>query len=62
MEVRSGTQSRGVEAGAEAEAKEECCLLVCSPVLTELAFLHKLKPPGQGWHSSQWAACSHADQ
>jgi hypothetical protein len=37
-EVRTGTQA-GQEAGSDAEAMEECCLLHCFPWLAQLAFL-----------------------
>jgi hypothetical protein len=41
--VRIGTQAgqlgRGQEAGADAGAKEKCCLLVCFSWLAQLAFL-----------------------
>ena len=37
-EVRTGTQA-GQEAGADAEAKEGCCLLACLPWLTQPALL-----------------------
>jgi hypothetical protein len=37
-EVRTGTQA-GQEAGADAEAMEECYLLTCFPWLAQLAFL-----------------------
>jgi hypothetical protein len=33
------TQSRNLEAGADAEAMEGCCLLACFPRLAQLAFL-----------------------
>jgi hypothetical protein len=32
-------QGRNLEAGADAEAMEECCLLTCFPWLVQLAFL-----------------------
>jgi hypothetical protein len=32
-------QGRNPEAGAESEAMEGCCLLVCSPWLAQLSFL-----------------------
>jgi hypothetical protein len=37
-EVRTGTKA-GQEAGADAEAMEECCLLVCFLWLAQLVFL-----------------------
>jgi hypothetical protein len=33
------TQDRNLEAGADAEAMEGCCLLACFPWLAQLAFL-----------------------
>jgi hypothetical protein len=33
------TWVRNLEAGADAEAMEECCLLACFPWLAQLAFL-----------------------
>jgi hypothetical protein len=33
IKVSIGTQGRNLEAGAEAEAMEECCLLACSVLL-----------------------------
>jgi hypothetical protein len=38
-EVRKGTQSRNLEAGAVAEAMEEYCLLACFSWLVQTAFL-----------------------
>ena len=35
-EVRAGPQA-GQEAGVEEEVVEECCLLICSPWLTQTA-------------------------
>ena len=32
-------QGRNLEAGADAEAMEGCCLLACSPLLAQPAFL-----------------------
>jgi hypothetical protein len=37
-EVRTGTQA-GQEAGADAQAVEECSLLACFPWLAQFAFL-----------------------
>ena len=34
-EVREGTHSTNLEAGSEARAKKECCLLACSPWLVQ---------------------------
>jgi hypothetical protein len=33
------THSRNLEAGVDAEAMKECCLLACFPWLAQLAFL-----------------------
>ena len=41
------TQSRGLEAGADAEAMEVCCLLDCFPWLAQLAFLQNPGLPAQ---------------
>jgi len=48
-----------MEAGADAEAMEGCCLLACFPWLTQPAFLQNPGPPAQGWHHPQWAGPSH---
>lgn len=37
-EVRAERQGKHMEAGAEAEAMKECCLLAFSPLLTQPAF------------------------
>ena len=49
-------QSRNLEAGADAEATEECCLLACSPMACSTCFIIKLgttspgvAPPTMGW-------------
>lgn len=34
----SGTRGKNLEAGPEAETPEQCCLLTCSPWLTQFAF------------------------
>jgi hypothetical protein len=44
------TQGRNLEAGADAGAKEGCCLLACSACFLVEA---------QGWHHLQWAGLSH---
>lgn len=36
-----------------AETRNECCLLVCSIVSAQLAFLHRPGPLAQGWYSPQ---------
>lgn len=41
-EVRAEVQGRNLEAEAEAEATDECCLLTFSPRLAQLACLHNL--------------------
>ena len=38
-EVRAEAQGRNLEAGADAEAMEGCCLLACFPWFAQLAFL-----------------------
>lgn len=50
---------RNLEAGAEAEAIEECCLLACSSWLAQLSFLQNPGPLAQGWYLPQWAGPSH---
>jgi hypothetical protein len=47
-EVRAGAQGRNPEAGTEAEAMEECCLLDCSPWLSQRAYLYSSESPAQG--------------
>jgi hypothetical protein len=37
-EVKSGTHSRNLKVGADAEAMEKCCLLTCSLCLTQPAY------------------------
>lgn len=41
-------QGRKLEAGTDAETKEECCLLNCSSWLTQSVFFQKLRLPVQG--------------
>jgi len=48
------TQSRNLEAGADAEAMEGSCLLACSSWLALPAFLYNPGPPAQGWLHLQW--------
>ena len=48
-------QGRNLEAGADAEAMDGCCLLACSPWFAQSAFLYHPGPPAQGWHHSQRA-------
>ena len=43
-EAKAGDQGRDMEAGAEADPMEECCLLAYSLWLAQLAFLYN---PGQ---------------
>jgi hypothetical protein len=50
------TWGRNLEAGADAEAMEGCCLLDCFPWLAQHAFLRNPELPAQGWHHTQWAA------
>jgi hypothetical protein len=47
-EVKANTQGRTMEAGIEAEAMEECCLLTQSPWLAQPAFLQHPRVPAQG--------------
>ena len=48
-------EAENLEAGADAEAMEECCLLACSPWLAHPAFLYsrglplEMIPPMIGW-------------
>lgn len=49
-EVRAETQGRNLEAEAEAEATDECCLLAFSPWLAQPACLYNL-PRGATIHS-----------
>jgi hypothetical protein len=54
-EIRTGTQKvRSLEAGADAEAMEGCCLLALFPWLAQPVFLWNPGLPAQGWHP-QWA-------
>lgn len=54
------TQGRNLEAGAEAEAMEECCLLACSPWSAQPAFIQHPECGGvQGLHCPTCAAPSH---
>ena len=60
-EVGTRTQRRNLEAGTEAEAMEECCLLACSSCPVQFVFLCT---PGQdhlprGDTCSQWAEAFH---
>jgi hypothetical protein len=48
-EVRTGTQT-GQEAGADAEAMEECFLLAFFPCLAQLAFLKTPRLSAQRWY------------
>ena len=63
--VKSGRelkQSNNLDAGTEAEAKQECCLQICSFCLALLAFWYTLAPPAQRWHHPQWAKPFHTNQ
>ena len=51
-------QGRNLDAGADAEAMEGCCLLAGFPWLAQAAFLANLGPPAQGWYHPQWAGPS----
>jgi hypothetical protein len=53
-EVRTGTQT-GQEAGADAEATEECSLLACFPWLARPALIQNPKLPAQRWSHPQGA-------
>lgn len=45
-EIRTGTQDRNLEAGADVEAREECCSLTCSLGLASPVFSQHPGPPG----------------
>jgi len=47
VEVRAGAQGKNLEAGTDAETREECCLLACSSWLAQPAFLCNPEPPAQ---------------
>jgi hypothetical protein len=55
------TLGRNLEAGADAEAVEECCLLACFPCLAQLAFLQTPELPVQGWYHLKWTGPSLLD-
>ena len=57
--IRAGTQVRNLEAEANAEAMEECCLLAYFTWLVQPAFLYTPVTPAQEWHHPQWAGPSH---
>lgn len=57
--ITKGSQGGNLEAGADAEATEECRLLACSPRLAQSAFLPHPGPPVQEWLHSQWAGPYH---
>ena len=59
-EVRIGTikQGRILEAGADAEAMEWCCLLACYIWLAQPAFLKSPGPSVQEWYNPQWTGSS----
>jgi hypothetical protein len=50
-EVRAGTQDRNLEAGTEAEATEEHCLLACSAcfLIQHRTTYLGVTPPTVGW-------------
>jgi hypothetical protein len=54
-----GTQGRNLQAGAEAEAMEGCCLLACSPWLAQGIFIYSPGLLAQGWHHPHWAGPFH---
>ena len=54
-EGRVGEGWTSLEAGADAEAMKECCLLACFPWLAQSAFLQNPGPPAQEGHHPQWA-------
>jgi hypothetical protein len=58
-EARTGTQGRNLEAGADAEAMEGCCLLACSSWFSQSAFIQNPGPSAQGWPHPQWAGSTH---
>ena len=49
-----GTRVQESEAGAEAEAVEEHCLLACFSWLAQFVFLDIPGLPAQGWHYSHF--------
>jgi len=49
-ESQQEPHGRSLEAGRDAEAMEECCLLACSLGLALPAFLCNSGPYAQGWH------------
>ena len=48
------TQGKNLEAGANAEAMEECCLVACFPWLAQLALLQNPRLPAHRWYHPQW--------
>ena len=61
-EFRAGTQTacRNLEAEADAEAMEGCCLQSCSLWLAQPAFLENPGPPTQGWQYPQQRTRPHS--
>ena len=52
--ITEESQGRNLEAGADAEAMEEHCLLACSSWLAQPVFLYHPGPPFEGWHHPPW--------
>jgi hypothetical protein len=48
--IMKGNQGRNLEAGTNAEAIKEYCLLAWSPWLAQPAFVYHPGPPYPGWH------------
>ena len=54
--ITEGSHGRNLEAEADTEAMEKCCLLVCTPVASSACFLTHPRLPSQEWnYYSQWA-------
>lgn len=53
--LRSHSITEGSRAEAQAEAMEKCCLLTCSPWISQPDFLYNSGPLSQGWHYLQCA-------
>jgi len=56
--ITEGSWGRNMEAEADEEASEGCCLLHCSSWPAQPAFLQNPGPPAQGWPHPQWAGSS----
>ena len=59
LTITEGNQERRLEAGTEAEAREECCLLACSLWLVQPNFLYLPGSLAQGGHHVQSAGPFH---